>query len=287
MRLPFKDNNNSNIRKINSTFDRVGSELLRSIAPSILMQDVNVMLADGTVTKSTTFDIARPTNFYESLIRSLSHWQTSGVSKSEIEDLNRIHCELWKSVGKYHVKGHFGIQFHSLPYYQLSRKVLDIQRNLERLENEGIQYHDQIAEEGNNLIRELLTGKGLVNLGEDDLLQMLLENKELYDELVTKTELVEKRYPQYLDIDYQKNSLAGELRDLVIRLYQVSPVLIDYNKLMQGETGVFLYFDIETIKNGKTRRSEPYVDTNRLNADSTKQIVDALLEVQDAIDQLK
>jgi hypothetical protein len=287
MRLPFKDNNNSNIRKINSTFDRVGSELLRSITPRILMQDVNVMLTDGTVTKSATFDIERSINFYENLIRSLSHWETSGVSKSEIEDLNRIHCELWKSVGKYRIKGHFGIQFQSLPYYQLSRKVLDIQRNLKRLENEGVQYYDQISEEGNNLIRELLTVKGLVNLDEDDLFQMLLENKELHDEFVKRTELVEKKYPQYLEIDYQKNSLTSELKDLVIRLYQVSPVLIDYNKLMQGETGAFLYIDIETIKNGKTGRTEPYVDTSRLTADSSQQVVDALLEVQDALDQLK
>lgn len=287
MRLPFKDNNNSNIQEINSTFDSVGKNLTRSITPSILMQDVNVMLADGTVTQSPTFDIRNATNFYESLIRSLSQWQTSGISESETEGLNRIYCELWKSVGKYYVKGYFGIQFQSLPYYQVSRKVLDIQRNLKRLENEGLQYYLQIAREGDNVIREELTFRGLVNLNEEDLFKRLLENEELYGELVKKVESVENGHPQYLDIDYQKNLLTSKLKDLVVELHQVSPILIDYNKLMQGESGIVLYFDVETIKNGKTGSTEPYVDTKRLSADSSKLIVDALLEVQEAMDQIK
>ena len=90
MRLPFKDTKNSNVQEINSIFSRVGECFIRSISPSISMQEVNVMLADGTVTQAPTFDIGSVTKFYEHLIRSLSGWQSFGIARSQIEDLNRI-----------------------------------------------------------------------------------------------------------------------------------------------------------------------------------------------------
>ena len=40
----------------------------------------------------------------------------------------------------------------------------------------------------------------------------------------------------------------SELNNLLIKFYQTSPVLIDYNRLMQGEEGITNYFDIEVIE---------------------------------------
>ena len=285
MRLPFKDTNNRNIQEVNSTFYRVGECFIRSISPSISMREVNVMLADGSVTQSHTFDIGSVSKFYEHLIQSLSGWQNSGISRSQIEDLNRIYCEFRKTVGKYDVKGYFGIQFHALPYYQVNRNVLDIQRNLRRLEDEGIQYYSQISQQANNEIKEELSSRGLSNLTEDELFKNLLENEGLYGDLVKKAESIESGFPQYLDIDYQKKLLFKELEDLVVELYQVPPVLIDYNKLMQGEAGVAMYIDVGTIKNEKTRASDPFVNTKRLTAVHSEQLVSALLEVQDAMNR--
>ena len=62
-------------------------------------------------------------------------------------------------------------------------------------------------------------------------------------------------------------------------------MLIDYNKLMQGEAGVAMYIDVETIKNEKTRASDPFVNTKRLTAVHSEQLVSALLEVQDAMNR--
>jgi hypothetical protein len=285
MRLPFKDTNNRIIQEVNSIFYRVGECFIRSISPSISMREVNVMLADGSVTQSPTFDIGSVSKFYEHLIRSLSGWQSSGISRSQIEDLNRIYCEFRKYVGKYDVKGYFGVQFHALPYYQVNRNVLDIQRNLRRLEDEGIQYYSQISQQANNEIKEELSSRGLSNLSEDELFKNLLENEGLYGDLVKKAESIERGFPQYLDIDYQKKLLFKELEDLVVELYQVPPVLIDYNKLMQGEAGVAMYVDVGTIKNEKTGASDPFVNTKRLSAVHSEQLVSAFLEVQDAMDR--
>jgi len=86
-------------------------------------------------------------------------------------------------------------------------------------------------------------------MSEDELFKNLLEDEGLYGDLVKKAESIESGFPQFLDIDYRRRLLFKELENLVIELHQVSPVLIDYNKLMQGEVGVVMYVDVGTIKN--------------------------------------
>jgi hypothetical protein len=62
------------------------------------------------------------------------------------------------------------------------------------------------------------------------------------------------------------------LNDLLIELYQTSPVLIDYNRLMQGEEGVTSYFDIELVKNKKTKAREAYLNTGKIKKDDTNAV---------------
>jgi hypothetical protein len=286
MRLPLKDTQNSNVQEVNSIFYQVGECYLRSISPKISMQEVNVMLADGTVTQSPTFDIGNVLKYFENFVRSLSGWQISGIFQSKVEDLNRIYCEFRKTAGKYDVRGYFGIQFHALPYYQVNKKVLDIQKNLRQLEDKGIQYYSQISQQANKMIEEELSVKGLAKMSEDELFKNLLENEGLYGDLVKKAESVESEFPQFLDIDRQRKLLIQGLENLVIELYQVSPVLIDYNKLMQGEAGVVMYLDVGTIKNEKTGQIDSFVNTKRWSSIHSHQIISTLIELRDAMDRI-
>ena len=286
MRLPLKDTQNSNVQEVNSIFYQVGECYLRSISPKISMQEVNVMLADGTVTQSPTFDIGNVLKYFENLVRSLSGWQISGIFQSKVEDLNRIYCEFRKTAGKYDVRGYFGIQFHALPYYQVNKKVLDIQKNLRQLEDKGIQYYSQISQQANKTIEEELSLKGLAKMSDDELFKNLLENEGLYGDLVKKAESVESEFPQFLDIDRQRKLLIQDLENLVIELYQVSPVLIDYNKLMQGEAGVVMYVDVGTIKNEKTGQIDSFVNTKRWSSIHSQQIISTLIELRDAMDRI-
>ena len=286
MRLPLKDTQNSNVQEINSILYQVGECYLRSISPKISMQEVNVMLADGTVTQSSTFDIGNVLKYFENLVRSLSGWQISGIFQSKVEDLNRIYCEFRKTAGKYDVRGYFGIQFHALPYYQVNKKVLDIQKNLRQLEDKGIQYYSQISQQANKMIEEELSVKGLAKMSDDELFKNLLENEGLYGDLVKKAESVESEFPQFLDIDRQRKLLIQDLENLVIELYQVSPVLIDYNKLMQGEAGVVMYVDVGTIKNEKTGQIDSFVNTKRWSSIHSHQIISTLIELRDAMDRI-
>ena len=286
MRLPLKDTHNSNVQEINSIFNRVGEGYLHSISPKISMQEVNVMLADGTVTQSSTFDIGNVLKYFETLVRSLTGWQISGISQSKVEDLNRIYCEFRKTAGKYDVRGYFGIQFHALPYYKVNKKVLEIQKNLRQLEDKGIQYYSQISQQANKMIEEELSFRGLGKMSDDEIFKNLLENQGLYGDLVKKAESVENEFPQFFDMDRQKKLLVQELENLVIELYQVSPVLIDYNKLMQGEAGVVMYMDVGTIKNEKSGEIDSFVNTKMLSSNRSEPIISSLKEVQDAMDRI-
>jgi hypothetical protein len=69
------------------------------------------------------------------------------------------------------------------------------------------------------------------------------------------------------------------LDKLVIELYQISPVLMDYDRLMQGEEGVVTYFDIEAIKNKKTKQRDSYIDTKRIDRQLTEKIIHKINEV--------
>jgi len=134
------------------------------------------------------------------------------------------------------------------------------------------------------MIEKELSLRGLANMSEDELFKNLLENEVLYGDLVKEAESIENGFPHYLDIDFKRKSLVKELENLVIELYQVSPVLIDYNKLMQGEVGVAMYVDLGTIKNEKTGAIDPFVNTKRLTSVHSEQIISALLQVQDAME---
>jgi heme oxygenase len=49
---------------------------------------------------------------------------------------------------------------------------------------------------------------------------------------------------------------------------------MDYNKLLQGQIGVVTYFDIEKIKNLKTKERESYINTKSITKESKDQILD-------------
>ena len=92
----------------------------------------------------------------------------------------------------------------------------------------------------------------------------MFEDERLIEELNDKSAVVEGQFPEFREMRSKKTQLLSELNDLLIKVYQTSPVLIDYNKLMQGEEGVTNYFDIEVLKNKKTKKREAFLDTIKM-----------------------
>jgi hypothetical protein len=259
-------------RQVNAAAEKVQEAFLDAIKPAIAMRDAKAMLGDGTITQAYTFDPQNVENFLRQLGSTLEGWAFSGILKSATEDLHRIYSTFTKEAGKFYMSAYFGIQFHALPYYRVERRVIDIQKELARIEYDATSVLSNMIGAADRLLATELEKRGYTNLGFDDLFVRMFEDEGLIEELNEKAAVVENQFPQLIASRSRKNELLSELNDLVIKFYHTSSVLIDYNRLMQGEEGITNYFDIEVLKNGKTKRREALLDTKKI----PKEVADIL-----------
>ena len=89
MRLPLEGDDYF-VREVNAAFESIREAYLKALKPHIIMKKVNVMLGDGSVVQSDTFEKHKVIFFYQQLIESLNGWITTGVSNSNTEDLHRL-----------------------------------------------------------------------------------------------------------------------------------------------------------------------------------------------------
>jgi hypothetical protein len=278
MRLPLKGDDYFS-KEINAAFESLREAYLKALKPLIMMKKVNVMLGDGSVVQSDTFEKYKVILFYQQLIKSLKGWVTTGVSNSNTDDLHRLYCNIMQEVGKYNIQGYFGIQFHVLPYYKVDKRVIEIQKELSHLADNATNTFQSMANRGNEVIRKELEKIGYIEMGFEELLSKLFEDQNLIADLGVKTSVVEHEFPEFKDMRNSKTELFAELNHLLIELYQTSSVLIDYNKLMQEEEGVVTYFEIETIRNKRTKERDSYINTKRVTKESTEEILSKLNQV--------
>jgi hypothetical protein len=276
MRLPFKGNDYF-CSKINPASESLQNAYLEAIGPSISMREVSAMLGDGTVTQVNTFDPKKVQVFYQQLANSLKKrgWASSEISGSQTEDLHRLFFQTTKEVGKYHMSGYFGIQFHALPYYRVDKRVIEIQKELAAIANQAGSVFAEMSGAADRALFSELKKRGYADLEFQELFTKMFDDETLVEQLDSKATEVEQRFPQFEEMRKKKSALFGELNDLLMELYQTSAVSIDHNRMMQGEEGVTVYVDIEVVKNQKTKKREAFVDTisvpeewaNRLSAE--------------------
>jgi hypothetical protein len=271
MRTPFKGSDYF-CSQLNSAAENTQKTYLGAITPAIAMRNVNAMLGDGTVTQVQTFDPQNVQVFYQRFANRLEGWIFSGILKSTTEDLHRLYCQFAKDIdGKYYIKGYFGVQFHALPYYKVDKSVIEVQKELARIADDAASVFHDMKYATDNALKTELEKRGFSNLEFQELFTKMFEDEKLIEELDRKAKVVENQFPKFEVMWRRKSELIAKLNNMLIEMYQTSPVLIDYNRLMQGEEGVTNYFDIEVIKNNKTRKTEPYIDTwkiSKLEADA-------------------
>jgi hypothetical protein len=251
-------------RQVNAAAEKVQEAFLEAIKPTIAMRHASAMLGDGTITQAETFDPQNVQNFLQQLGNALEGWTFSGILKSATEDIHRLYSTFTKEAGKFYIRGYFGIQFHELPYYRVERRVIDIQEELARIEYSATSVLSKMIGAADRVLATELEKRGYIGLRFDELFVRMFEDEGLVEELNDKTAVVENQFPQLIESRSRKNELLSELNDLVVKFYHTSPVLIDYNRLMQGEEGITNYFDIEVLKNMKTKRREALLDTRKI-----------------------
>lgn len=282
MRFPINEDDYF-ARESNLAFEIVKNKYLLAIKPQIEMKKVNAMLGDGSVTQIDCFEPQRVKEFYQRLIGSLKGWSTTGTSRSNTDDLHRLYCQFIKEVGQYRMSGYFGIQFHALPYYRIDKRVIEIQKELTQIAGEGANTFRSMASRGNYIVQKELESIGYGQVDFEVLLEKLFEDESLVADLEKKASALENEFPEFEEMHHRKERLFSELNLLLMELSQISPVLIDHNKLMQGEEGVITYFDIERVKNQKTKETDSFINTKRITKDVTGQVVIIFNEVANTL----
>ena len=282
MRAPIKGEDYF-CRKVNSAAEKVQGAFLEAIKPAIAMRQANAMLGDGTITQADTFDPQNVQNFFRQLGNALEGWTFSGILESATDDMHRLYCTFTKEADKFYISVYFGIQFHVLLYYRVERRVIDIQKELAKIEDIATSALNKMAGAADSVLATELKKRGYTNLGSDELFVRLFEEEGLVEELNEKTAVVEGQFPELRNTRSKKSGLLSELNDLLMKLYQTSPVLIDYNRLMQGEEGITTYFDIEVLKNKKTKKREAFLDTIRMSKEATDMLSGELGAVEETL----
>lgn len=285
MRIPFRADDYF-AKEMNSAFKHIQDAYIGCAKLHLEKREVPVMLGDGSVSQSTTFELPKIIAFYEKLIDSLDGWIDSGISKSNTEDLHRVYLQISQQIDKYYIYGYFGVQFHALPYYRIDRRVIEAQKELSHIAEEAARVFSSLANSGDSMVQHELQKMGYNELEFEELFIKLFEDQELVHSLERKAQNLEKQFPEFEQLHTRKNQLFAELNGLLMELHQISPVLIDYNGLMQGEEGFVTYFDIETIRNQKTSRRDPYVNTERMTDDLTNRIANELNELANKLKKI-
>lgn len=252
-------------RKVNASAEKVQEAFLEAVKSAITMSQANAMLGDGTITQADTFDPQNVQKFFQQLGNALEDWTFSGVLKSTTEDMHRLYSTFTKEADKFYVSAYFGIQFHELPYYRVDRRVIEIQKELARIEGRATSVLSKMTDAANTVLATELEKRGYANLGFEELFAKMFDDEKLIEELNEKSAVVESQFTQVGVARDKVSELLSELNNLLIKFYQTSPVLIDYNRLMQGEEGITNYFDIEVIKKNKMmKRREAFIDTIKM-----------------------
>jgi hypothetical protein len=270
-------------RKVNSAAEKVQGAFLEAIKPAIAMRQANAMLGDGTITQADSFDPQNVQNFFRQVGNALEGWTFSGILESATDDMHRLYCTFTKEADKFYISVYFGIQFHVLLYYRVDRRVVDIQKELVKIEDIATSALNKMAGAADSVLATELKKRGYTNLGSDELFVRLFEEEGLVEELNEKTAVVEGQFPEFGNTRSKKSDLLSELNDLLMKLYQTSPVLIDYNRLMQGEEGITTYFDIEVLKNKKTKKREAFLDTIKIPKEAADMLSGELRAVEETL----
>lgn len=270
--------------QLNSIYGNISQRYLETIRKQIRLQKVMVMLADASVTQQDTFDPHNVAMFYEMFARNLKNWSSQGIEKTDTDDLKRLHVLFTTSIERYTLSCYFGMQYHALPFYKLDNRIKDIQTEIMLLDEKVAAMKQNIASNENNVVEEELKKRGMDSLGFEETLEIMYNDEKLYNELTRKINDIESNNPEYLQMTRKRDEFVEELKGMIIELYRTSPVLVDYNKLMQGEEGVTVYFDLEVIKKGEKSGT---VEIEKIAPKIKQTIIDRFREMELALKEVR
>ena len=239
--------NNELFLELNKINEDIQKGFLKKIIQETRTVDCNVMLGDSTTKNIKTFDIKNVESFFGRFQSGLSQWNSQGITYSSDEDLRRIFTKSEIKIGNYILSLHASLQYHVLLYYKPVQKVIELQKKLAELIGEGGNSESKYEEESDRLIIEKLNELGFKDMPKQELFELFYNDEELAKKI---KKMIDDSQPEVIDSQGLKNQLFKELDNLLIEIFHTTPVLIDEQKLVNGEEGCLCNIDLEYIDNG-------------------------------------
>lgn len=282
MRIPINSTDDFSLQ-LNKLYNSISESYLGAVRKHIQLKKANVMLADLSVAQQETFDPQNVAMFYEMLTRKMKNWSAGGITKTDTDDLRRLHVLSVIAIENYSLSCYLALQYHSLPYFKVDSRIKDIQTQIMELDESISAIREEITKKGDALVEEELMKRDMANLSVEDMLQIMYNDQELYDQLTRKIDNLQTRNPEYLQKTKLRDQLLKELENKMVELYRTTPVLIDHQKLMQGEEGICISFDIEVSEKGEKIGS---IETEKIPAEVKQRIIQTFQEVDLALKEV-
>ena len=245
MRLGSKSKNkfflNLNIKNQN-----IQNKFLNKITDATKTVNAKVMLGDSTVKELSTFDPKNIENLFNHIITSLNDWSSQEISYSYNDDIRRIFVKSEVREGEFVISLHVSVQFHVLLYYRPEQKVLLLQKELSEIIDRTAESDSNYSVEGNKIILQKLQELGSDKINEQNLFELFYNDENLSKILSKKIE--NSQDDEILQLNNRKKELLQQLDDLLLETFQTSQILIDEQKLVNGEEGCLCNIDIEHLE---------------------------------------
>ena len=239
--------NNEFFLELNKLNEKIQEEFLKKIIHETRTVTCDVMLGDSTTKQVETFDIKNVEVFFGDFNSKLSEWSSQGVTYTSDEDLRRIFIKSEIRTEDYILSLHASLQYHVLLYYRPLQKVIELQKKLAGLINNSGDSESKYKDESERLILEKLNELGFKDMSKQELFELFYNNEELALKI---KKMIDESQPEIIDIQDKKNQLFKELDNLLLETFHTTSVMIDEQKLVNGEEGCLCNIDREYIDNG-------------------------------------
>jgi len=234
------------IRSMTEKGEKVRELFLVHIKAATKKGSLKVMLGDGTVSDQESFDPSHVRQFYDCILRNLLNWKSEGVSVTIDQDLRRIFIKLETKEDNYLLSCNMSLQYHSLLFYKLDHRVIEIQKELSEITDKIKELQGKTTPQSDGIIKETLRQKGFENMDHQKLFEIFFEHDDLTQELVKS---LNSSQSEITRLAKRRDDLFKTLDSMLIEIYHTTPVLIDEARMITAEEGCVCNFNLEYEKN--------------------------------------
>ena len=278
MRIGSKSKNKFFL-SLNTKNQNIQNKFLQKITDVTKTANTKVMLGDSTVKEIDTFDPKNIENFFNHIITSLNGWSSQGISYSYNDDVRRIFVKFEIIEGEFIISLHVSVQFHVLLYYKPVQEVISLQKELSEIIDKTTKSDSNYSADGNKIILQKLQELGHGKINEQDLFELFYNDENLSKILSKKIE--NSQDDEILQLNNRKKELLQQLDDLLLETFQTSQVLIDEQKLVNGEEGCLCNIDIEHFEDNS---KHGLFDPDLINNESQHKIDNRINQILAVID---